>query len=393
MKISKNEFVTALSFALDYLEISIRKHITNHNKRVGLISVYIGRAMGLDDRSIFDLSAYAMLHDNGITHEVYNVMADDGVHRLEQSLSHCIKGEENIESFPFLEKRSNVIKYHHESFDGSGYFGIQGKDIPLFSQIISLADMVEIAYQNEVTPTETIENILNLRGTKFSHLLCEAFKNASRPPAFWLSLDNAFINRELDRYVPVFHLNIDYPKLLVITKIISEIIDTKSPFTGEHSNGLSKKASDMAGYYGFDEERKTKLIIAANLHDVGKLVIPNSIIDKPGRLTPEEFQIIKSHTFYTRKVIESVKGFEDICEWAANHHEKMDGSGYPYGMPEQILSFESQLIACLDIYQALTEERPYREGLPHEKACGILTGMAEKGSVSREIAADIKEFY
>ena len=103
MQINRNEFVTAFSFALDFLEQGIRNNVTNHNKRVSLITVHIGQAFGLDSRSIFDLAAYAMLHDNGITHEAYNVMSTDGIGRLETSLSHCIKGEENIASFPFLQ--------------------------------------------------------------------------------------------------------------------------------------------------------------------------------------------------------------------------------------------------------------------------------------------------
>lgn len=392
MKVNRNEFVTAFSFALDFLEKGIRDNVTNHNKRVSLISVRLGQALGLDDRSVFDLSAYAMLHDNGITNAVYNVMADNGVDRLESALSHCIKGEENIASFPFLEKRDNTIKYHHEAYDGSGYFGVQGDSIPLFAQIIALADMVEITYQSGVDQTEIISSVANAKGVRFSHAVCEAFESVARTPGFWLSLDNMFVERELNMRVPVFYIDLDYPELLQISNIMSGIIDEKSPFTGDHSKGLSKKVGIMADYYGFDYEKKTRLMIAADLHDVGKLVIPNSIIDKPGKLTAAEFDVIKSHTFYTRKVIETVKGFEDICKWASNHHEKLDGTGYPYGIPGSELSFEERLMACMDIYQALTEERPYREGLSHEKTSEILTNIADKGAISREITSDITAY-
>lgn len=392
MKVNRNEFVTAFSFALDFLEKGIRNSVTNHNKRVSLISVRLGGALGLDGRSLFDLSAYAMLHDNGITHEVYNVMSDNGIDRLESAMSHCIKGEENIASFPFLEKRDNIIKYHHEAYDGSGRFGVQGDSIPLFAQIIALADMVEIAYQGGIGQTEIISGIVKAKGARFSHSICEAFESVARTPGFWLSLDNMFVERELGARVPIYYIDLDYTKLLSIADIMSGIIDAKSPFTGTHSKGLSKKIGVMSDYYGFDEEKKTRMIIAADLHDVGKLVIPNSIIDKPGKLTAAEFDIIKAHTFYTRKVIESVKGFEDICEWASNHHEKLDGTGYPYGMPESELSLEARLMACMDIYQALTEERPYREGLSHEKACELLLDIADKGAISREITADITAY-
>lgn len=392
MQVNRNEFVTAFSFALDFLEKSIRENVTNHNRRVSLIAVRLGQALGLDDRALFDLSAYAMLHDNGLTHETYNVMSENGIDRLEMATSHCIKGEENIAAFPFLEKRDNIILYHHEAYDGSGFFGRHGSAIPLFAHIIALADMVEVMYQNGMEPSSITEHIAKVKGAKFSPELCETFEAVAKNASFWLSLDHVFVERELKKLVPVFYIELDYPELLRISNIMSGIIDAKSPFTGSHSKGLSRKIGVMSDYYGFDSEKKTRLMIAADLHDVGKLVIPNSIIDKPGKLTVVEFNIIKSHTYYTRKVIEAVKGFDDICEWASNHHEKLDGSGYPYGLSEQNISFEAQLMACMDIYQALTESRPYREGLSHEKAGKILVSVADKGHISREITADITAY-
>lgn len=392
MRVNRNEFVTAFSFTLDFLEKSIRDNVTNHNKRVSLIAVYLGQALGLNDRELFDLSAYAMLHDNGITHPDYNIMSENGVDRLERSLSHCIQGEKNIAAFPFLEKRENIIKYHHEAYDGGGYFGISGGDIPHFAQIIALADTTEMAFQSGKDKADIQSDVQDSKNSRYSPALCEAFESVVRAPSFWLSLDNMFIDAELNSRVPVFYIDLEYPELLQISDIMSGIIDAKSPFTGEHSKGLSHKVGVMCDYYGFSPEKKTRMMIAADLHDVGKMVIPNSIIDKPGKLTPEEFDVIKSHTFYTRKVIESVKGFEDICEWASNHHEKLDGTGYPYGIPGERLGFEERLMGCMDIYQALTEHRPYRRGMSHEQACGILSGMAEKGYVSREITADITDY-
>jgi HD-GYP domain-containing protein (c-di-GMP phosphodiesterase class II) len=171
--------------------------------------------------------------------------------------------------------------------------------------------------------------------------------------------------------------------------ILSGIIDEKSPFTGTHSKGLAHIADLMADFYKFDEDHRAKLLIAANLHDLGKLGIPNAILDKEGGLTPDEFMTMKAHTFYTRKALERVNGLDDIVEWAANHHEKLDGTGYPYGFSKKELAFESQLMACVDIYQALTEDRPYRKPMPHAKASEIMRGMVEKGFISGDITEDL----
>lgn len=390
MRLNRNEFIMAFAFILDFLEMELRSNTTGHTKRTGLIAAQIGKAMGLSDEDIFDLSAYAMLHDNGITHECYNIMSGDGESRLDCKASHCLTGERNLTAFPFLRVRENVIKYHHEAFDGSGPFGLTGDDIPLFSQIIALSEDVEIAYSSGEGRDEIISSVIKEAGQRYSPVLTEEFSAVARKVSFWLSLDLRFLESELKRHIPTYTIEIDLERLLPISKIMSGIIDLKSPFTGNHSRGLSEKTAVMCDYYGFSKSKRARMIIAADLHDIGKLAIPNRIIDKAGKLTELEFGQIQTHAFYTRKVIESVRGFEDIAEWASNHHEKLDGTGYPFGINGEELCFESRLIGCLDIYQALTEERPYRKGMSHEEACTILEDMANQNKISREIAADLR---
>jgi HD-GYP domain-containing protein (c-di-GMP phosphodiesterase class II) len=392
MKVNRNEFLFSISFALDFLEMGIRSNITNHNKRVSLISIRIGKALGLDEETIFDLAAYAMLHDNGFTHETFNAIAENGGDRLERSLSHCIIGEKNLETFPFIDKRKNVIKYHHERYDGHGYFGVEGDDIPLFSRIITLADRVEIEYRMRADKGEILTAIGGDSGTLFCPSACSAFREISKSASFWLSLDDMFICHEMKRELPSFDTDMDLPELLAISIILCNIIDAKSPFTGTHTKGIARIAGMMADYFGFTEERKTKLNVAANRHDLGKIVVPNAIIDKNGKLTKDEFEVMKSHTYYTRKALEAVAGLEDVVEWASNHHEKLDGSGYPYGLARESLGFESQLLACVDIYQALTENRPYREALGTEKVRGIMMDMAEHEYINGEIASQVIEY-
>jgi len=175
--------------------------------------------------------------------------------------------------------------------------------------------------------------------------------------------------------------------------VFSHIVDSNSTFTAVHSSGLSDKVGKICEFYQFDNEKTKKMLIAANLHDIGKLAIPNSILDKNGKLTDDEFALIKSHTYYTRAALEKIDGFEDITNWAANHHEKLDGNGYPYGLNAKEISFESRLMGCLDMYQALTETRPYREGLGHEKTMSILYEHAQKGFIDTQIVKDIDSYF
>ncbi|MDL2294350.1 HD domain-containing protein [Ruminococcaceae bacterium OttesenSCG-928-D13] len=306
MKLNRNEFIMAFAFTLDFLEMEFRSNTADHNKRTGLIAAQIGRAMGLSDEDVFDLSAYAMLHDNGITHECYNVLSEDGARKLDCAASHCVIGENNLTAFPFLRLRENVIKYHHEAFDGSGPFGISGDDIPLFAQIIALSEPLEIAYSSGVGMNEIISGIVCESGQKYAPKLVEVFQSVAETVSFWLSLEQRFLDTEIKRHIPTYSIDIDLEQLLPISKIMSGIIDSKSPFTRSHSRGLTKKTAVMCDYYGFSKSKKIRMMIASDLHDIGKLAIPNRIIDKAGKLTEPEFDQMKTHAFYTRKVIESV---------------------------------------------------------------------------------------
>ena len=146
------------------------------------------------------------------------------------------------------------------------------------------------------------------------------------------------------------------------------MIYAQSEFTQTHSSGLSEKLEKMAEFYKMDTIIALKLLIATDLHDLGKLVISNDILDKPGKLSKEEFEEIMKHPKITRLCLQDINGFEEIAKWAGNHHEKLDGSGYPEGLIAKDLDFNSRLITCLDIYQALREDRPYRKSMNHNKA-------------------------
>jgi HD-GYP domain-containing protein (c-di-GMP phosphodiesterase class II) len=106
-------------------------------------------------------------------------------------------------------------------------------------------------------------------------------------------------------------------------------------------------------------------------------------------VTDDEFSVIKHHVYLTYKLLKDIDGFEHICAWASNHHEKLDGSGYHFGENGEELDFNSRLLACLDIYQALTEVRPYHEGRDHKTAMNMLSDMGDKGLLDTDIIRDL----
>ncbi|PKM51908.1 MAG: HD family phosphohydrolase [Firmicutes bacterium HGW-Firmicutes-7] len=396
MLFNLNEFLISISFALDFVEMDIFGVVTNHSKRVAYISMRIAEKLGLSQEEIFDIISLSILHDNGASHKrLHNSLhkSKEDLLSIESQKEHGIKGEENIKEYPFLTNVDNVIKYHHENYDGTGFFGIIGEEIPIMSQIIKLADTVELNCNLNEMYIEDKGKILsflrNNENTIFSSKLVYAFTEISQIPAFWLDLRDDFINFFFQRNMPKFSIQLPLCKIHNITKIFSNIVDSKSRFTQLHSTELSEKARIMGRFYNKPIDEIYKIMIAADLHDIGKLAISNDILDKPTKLNDREFDIIKQHSYFTRLSLQQIHGFEDITEWASNHHEKLNGKGYPLGKNRDELDFNSRLIACLDVYQALMEERPYRKAMTQYKATKILREMIKDGSLDEKITNDI----
>ena len=134
---------------------------------------------------------------------------------------------------------------------------------------------------------------------------------------------------------------------------------------------MAEDAERLSRYMGFDEETVQKMYLAGALHDIGKVAVGNEILEKPGRLTEDEFAVMKHHAAYTYYILSGVDDFDEIRDWAAFHHERLDGTGYPFGKTAAELNTQERMMACIDIYQALTESRPYKQGMPHGR---LLTG-------------------
>lgn len=401
MVFNLNEFLMAVSFTLDFVEMDILGVASNHGKRTAYISLRIAKELALSDKEIHDAVALAMLHDNGLSsiniHGRFSRKDPMNIRNLESLTEHCIIGEENVKDYPFLTDVKGAIKYHHENYDGTGHFNLKGDEIPLMAQIIRIADLTDATFNfsksNNSNKEKIIKYINEQKDKLFARRLVEAFNAISKDKNFWTNLKDAYVKEALKKDTPQFSKDLSFEEIKKITSVFSRIVDSKSHFTREHSSGLADKVALMADYYKKSKEEKMKLVIAADLHDIGKLAIPNEILDSPRKLTFEEFELMKKHAYYTRIALQEITGFEDIKEWAANHHEKLNGMGYPYGKKAKDLDFNSRLMACLDIYQALTEERPYRKSLEHKEAMNILYEMCNKGFIDGKITEDIDNVF
>lgn len=396
-----NEFLMAISFALDLVEMDILGVTSNHGKRAAFIALNIAHKLGLSHEELHDLGTLTLLHDNGASerglHEIIKAETSINISRLENASEHCIIGEANVAAYPFLTEVKNVLKYHHERYDGTGFFRIKGEEIPLMSQIIHISDKLEISFNLNASTTELKNKIHRYitreENREFSPKVVAALLSVLEESEFWVNIKDEFLDKALKEKMPERNEELSFDEIHNITKLFSKIIDSKSKYTHRHSSDLSEKAAIMADYYEFQREEKLKLIIAADLHDIGKLAVPNRILDNPSKLTKEEFDVVKKHTYYTRLSLREISGFEQITEWAANHHEKLNGTGYPYMKKAEELDFNSRLMGCLDIYEALTEDRPYRRSLSHETAIGIMDQMHKEKLIDESIVNDINTVF
>ncbi len=160
-----------------------------------------------------------------------------------------------------------------------------------------------------------------------------------------------------------------------VAQAFAQVIDAKSSFTCEHSTRVAEYCMKLAEYFDFDKERTTTLRRAALLHDIGKLGVPNSILDKPGRLSDEEFVRVKLHPRFTHEILGQIRGQQRMTEIATNHHERLDGKGYWRGLTAESLDLDMRVLAAADVFDALAAPRPYREALPLTR---VLTIMEEE---------------
>jgi HD-GYP domain-containing protein (c-di-GMP phosphodiesterase class II) len=394
MLFNVNELLISLSRTLDFAEKEILHNNTNHGMRVAYVAGRIAQKLAMPDKQLFDLISYSLLHDNGVMGSIRNsdLSGQETEAKMEANSDHCLEGEKNIESFPFLNRQKNVILYHHEHYDGSGFFGIAGTDIPLYSRIIFLADYIAVRY-SAGCDSDVILTSAERDARFFDPTVYETMQELSHHVELWLCMDNMFVQTTLISMLPQVRRELDYRQIRAISQIFSRIIDAKSPFTGSHSRGISERTGFICKYYEFDERTYWQMRIAADLHDIGKLAVPNAILDKPAKLSRQEFMVIQSHPFYTRKILETINGFEDITEWASNHHEKLNGSGYPFGLSGDQLDFNSRILACVDIYQALTEDRPYRKGMSHPEAMNIMSGMVKDKLIEPSVTEDMGSIF
>jgi putative nucleotidyltransferase with HDIG domain len=276
---------------------------------------------------------------------------------------------------------AEAVRNLEEHWDGSGYpKHIRGREIPRLARVAAIAQHLDM-FSIGRNPAIAIETLDDWSGSWFDPDLVRAALSLHRQGSLWKychATDSHQTTREavleLDprESEPLNEEQIDR-----VCEAFAEVVDAKSNFTFRHSMGVAELARGIAQNLGLAPDRTRLVWRAALLHDLGKLSISNKILDKKTKLTVSEWKIIRRHPGLTRRILEQIGPFREIAIVAGEHHEKLDGSGYPNRLMARDLSMESRIIAVADVYGALSEDRPYRQGLSYGEILPILNSLAE----------------
>ena len=382
------QVVYALSDALDLVGIDD----VGHGKRVGIMARACGRALAVppaEQTFLFDLG---MLHDIGVsstaTHNHLLLEFD-----WEGSQQHCEIGYRLLRDFAPLARLATPVRYHHTHWEEL----VAMPDLPVAvaeqANLIYLVDRVDTLAAPHYGSGDLLMHTAGIRdqiaaraGCYFQPQLVEAFLAASLTEAFWLELEprgiQAVMQERLSQAAP-------YPatiaELKQLAAMFSQIVDAKSTFTAEHSTGVSRLARFFAEGLGVSPTQCDKLEIAGLLHDLGKLRVPDEVLDKPGRLDDRERKLMNAHSYETFQILRQIKGFEEITQWASCHHEEHDASGYPFHLKGQDLPLEARILRVADIFQAMAHDRPYRAGLSPDEILVFMRRLVSEGRIEADI--------
>lgn len=388
MRVELSDVVLALSDAIDLVGIDDDQH----GKRVGVMAADCARELGWPREDQDLLLAAGLLHDCGVSStRVHHHLVSE--FDWEGSQEHCLRGEALLLSVGPLARLAPIVRYHHTHWVSMP--AALDRRTALAANLIYLVDRVDALtapfygapdylLQKEASRTRIREH----SGQRFAPELVEAFLSASERESFWLNLETRYLEHTLPtRLADHPGVELDLAALRSLALMFSTIVDAKSPFTAVHSLGVARLALHLARTAGLDDETCGRIEVAGLLHDIGKLRVADEILEKPGPLDAGQRAAIMRHSYETYQILGGIRGFEEIALWAAAHHEKIDGSGYPFRLEGRDLPLASRIIAVADICQALVQDRPYRRPLADEAVLQHLHGQRKEGHLDGDVIA------
>lgn len=348
-----------------------------HGERVAYIAMRLGRCLGLSKVELVQVTVAGLLHDIGALGCFRTYHGDPRI--LEK---HSLEGALAVKRFPSGEILASAIKYHHETPDPfNAALGVSAQEVPLMARILSLADKLDLRLKRRLSShrerDEILEWVTTKTGTLFYPEVAAAYEQVAHKEAFWLDIDQPdLLQIALELLCGKWQLpatrELEAGFTDDLAETFADLIDQKSKFTARHSRSVAETVERLARGAGWKEHRQHEIYVAGLLHDLGKLSISKKILDKPGPLDSNEIDIIRTHTYYTHRLLTEAGFPTRMVEWAAHHHERLDGKGYPFALAGKEIDEGSRLMTIADIFAALTEDRPYRSAMTAGEALTVI---------------------
>lgn len=413
-----SELISALSHALDITE----GQPPGHCVRCCWIGMHIGRELGMPEEQLWELYYTLLLKDLGCSSNaaricelyltddldfkkdfktvgdslpqvlafvlkhtglksglaerfraVLTILKDGTEIAHELIATRCQRGAEIARMLRFSDGVAAGIYSLDEHYNGLGKpEGLHAEAIPLYARIALLAQVIDV-FHTAAGQTAALEEV-RLRSSRwFDPRLVKAFEQVALATSFWEVLASPAIYREILLLEPPTHeVPLDDDYLDEIAAAFGQVVDSKSPYTSGHSARVALYTDMIGEAMGLSLERRRWLKRGALLHDVGKLGVSNSVLDKPGALDREEWDAVKMHAQYTEEILSRIAAFSELARVAGAHHERLDGGGYPRGLTAENIRSETRIITTADIFDAITAARPYRGAIPIPEALAMM---------------------
>jgi putative nucleotidyltransferase with HDIG domain len=369
------DIVKALSLTMDLVEQARHQHA----QRVAGVAVNLCIKLGLQSDYLRDLYYASLLHDIGQIGTPDDILRKKGQLTLgekSQMYAHSHTGYEIVREIPTLDSSAYIIRWHHERWDGTGYpDALRWEGIPEGAQLLTVSDTIDALlsprpWRPALEPDVAMKEMRKSAGIQFNPghvgILMELAKNQGIEKLGEVDEEaRAVIKKETVNHRE-FH-RLTGGRILGIFDLFSRIIDARHKYSRGHSRRVANLALEIGRELGFDDERLFKLEIAGLLHEAGKVAVSSAIVDKAGKLTDDETEIMREYPVASEKIVSSISSLEDLGSVVRHQHERFDGSGYPDGLAGETIPKFSRILAVADTYDAMASERAYRRAMPLER--------------------------
>lgn len=396
-----SDILIPMSFAIDLAE----GRDMGHGQRVAFVAMALADVLGLNESARLATCYAGLFHDVGVipagsgmsgltrTDEqvIFSAMpllapeeaavdsgslAPDLV--ADRIVDHSLHGGRIAKDFALSEEAARGISFHHERWDGMGYpHGLTGDEIPIISRILTVADHIESIISQAHSPLIARRNLpgwLNSAAATIADpRVVVAARSLTAEDSFWLGFFSASLPLDLREECGRLKEN-KAQRLMNFAERFANLADSRFSFTVGISSRVAKLTEVLGRNVGMSELRLKQLRIAALLHDVGQLGIPERIMAKPGILSVDELEVLHEHPAHGQSILAGINGLEEVAEWVGAHHERPDGRGYPEGREE--IPLESRILAIADAYVSITSDRPHRLKVDHFESMRRLRGAA-----------------